>query len=338
MRSIGTYLALTSITALAACGSSGSSSSGSGSGGDDVEVAQASTGYAVAGETDPAGVAFTKSSVPLIGAFGEFSEAIDAGLSAPTEDSDISVDDIRLAPQAITIAVSDDLESIVLTVDGVDYTATLSDEVGLFDGFDSAYTFEDGDAGIYLNTSTISDSAEMVFITAATDEQILTGFDTFGFDTDPTVIDAVTGTATYDGQITLYTVSSFEDGLGTQIDGDALSGDITLTADFDGNAISGDAVFTEEVFDTDTSDFVTVSDNLTFEAAAIDGNGFSGTVSDDGEFFGDGVTLQDVTYNGNFYGAEGETVGGNLSGTIGNSEMSAPLQGAFGANASSGDE
>ena len=124
--------------------------------------------------------------------------------------------------------------------------------------------------------------------------------------TDPAVIGARTGTATYTGSGGINA---------TTIDNSSYvsaSGNATLNADFVNGTISG----TMNVSDSGHSvgGFTVPSTTVTINQGTINGNGFSGTMSLTPADF----NLQSVgtiTYSGNFYEHNGTSVAANSSGT-----------------------
>ncbi len=319
------YMWLTGLTLLTACGSSGSS------GGDEVDTTtpQASTGFAVAGQTDRASVTFTIRDVPSYEETGDYSQVVANGgvfVDDETgEETPFTLDTFELGSQDVSIGFNDDESEATLTINGNTYTLTRVIDPEEPD--DIIYEFADDTAYVGFSVTPILDfelGADSSVVTAVSGAELTnTGISTFldvlGFDTNPEAIAATTGEATYEGNLILVGTNINEEGPddGSETDPDAptqgfdgIEGALTMTANFDSNTISGNAVL-----DNDNPE-MPLTETLIFESAAITGNGFSGAVTGDGQFFEPGLSLGDVNYDGHFFGAEGESVAGTLSGEV----------------------
>ena len=314
------YAGLVGISALTACGSSGSATDTT------VPVSQASTGFAVAGQAARGGVTFTKRGMASYFETGDFSGFVAAGPFS-TEEIEYTVDSFALASNDITVAVSDDEEEVIFTIDGATYT--LARYVDPEEPDDLIYVFADENGYAGVKFVAISDFVDIFIADVTLTDQTTLVLDVMGFDTDPSVIAAESGTATYLGQVSFTgeRLSTVDPDNPDEGGFDGISGELTLTADFGASNISGSAVL------ENGSDETPLVETVTFQDAAINGNGFSGSVTSDEAFFGPGQSLGDVTFSGNFYGPNGETVAGSITGEVLiNGEDPLLLLGYFGAN------
>ncbi len=303
MKNIAKYAGLVSISALTACGSSGSGTDTT------VPVAQASTGFAMAGQTERGGVTFTKRGMASYFETGDFSGFVAAGPFSD-EEIDYTVDSFALASNDITVAISDDEEEVIFTIDGATYT--LARYIDPEEPDDILYIFADDNGYAGIQFIAISDFVDIFVADVTLTDETTFVLDVMGFDTDPSIIAAESGTATYLGEVSIIGERlSTVDPDSTDVAGfDEISGELTLTADFGASNISGSAIL------ENGADDMPLVETVTFENAAINGNGFSGSVTSDDEFFMPGQSLGDVTYSGNFYGPNGETVAGSITGEM----------------------
>ena len=130
---------------------------------------------------------------------------------------------------------------------------------------------------------------------------VQSGYIVYGFDTDPSTIGAETGSAYYSGTIR---ANGYQDA-----NVSSASGNMTLSANFDSNTINGN-------FNLSNLSGMTGTENYTMQSTAITGNGFSGNITVTDGSLQSGQTLQNGGYQGNFYGAAAEAVGGTINMTI----------------------
>ena len=185
------------------------------------------------------------------------------------------------------------VELVVQTQDSLYARAGVGDDqIALFSQFGNSDVVD----GYYLRVVEDGDFTESLFVA--------------GFDTDPTVISAASGSATYRGDVEFNMYRN-------QLNADG-KGRFLIVADFDGQTISGDlAVQVDGIGHDGNADVDIIPTgliNLSLEPTPITQNGFSGTiVVADGELNG---TLNSGSYDGRFFGAAGEAVGGGISGSI----------------------
>ncbi|WP_411889867.1 transferrin-binding protein-like solute binding protein [Yoonia sp. SDW83-1] len=351
MTRLNLFAGTAALLMLVACGSSGSDS--------DTPTPtnvtpQASSGFAVAGETSRGNVTFTIRNAPSYDQEGDFSQIVANGgdfEDADGEEIPFTLDSFELGSQNVSIAFNDDETEVTLTINGTDYQ--LERVIDPEEPEALLYSFESDSVLVGLNIAALSSffdlgtTEEVVTIVAASEITNTTDtfvLDVFGFDTDPTLIQATTGTATYTGNAFIFGTnindSGPDDGMDTDPNApaegfDGLEGTINLTADFDDSSIGGFATFTNDPLD----DEPLLTETVTFEDTAITGNGFSGSLTSDEQFFEEGVTFGDVTYDGNFYGAEGENIAGAISGDLIVEGAGAPvlMLGVFGGTANATD-
>ena len=291
------------LLALAACGGGGG-----GTGGGGVTVTpQASTGFAQSGDAIRGNVTFTPNNAGrLVKTNGTLSPG-----SIPIEVRFLSTgvrnNNTTTFPEGtIRVVIDGQTKSLLrnsstsnfyvsYTGGTLDYDARY-EVTGEVDNADGTIV----QAGLleFINSASVSSSGHIVF----------------GFDTNPTTIAAETGTATYTGTIR---ANGYQ---GNNVS--SASGNVTLNADFTGDTVSGN-------FNLSTLNGMTGAESYTMNTGDISGNGFDGTISVVGSLQS-GQTLQSATYDGNFYGADAEAVGGTIFMTIiDGMETPIYIQGAF---------
>lgn len=266
---------------------------------EETQQALASIGFA-AEDVDVDGVTFTLRTIKAISVDKGVVSLVDADITGRLDETD--------AGPVATVTIGDQ-EYILpyLENNGVFSNDTvqlsLDDLPALSVGF--LTTIEDGFDTEDLSTASLSISQFVV-----------------GFDTDPAEIAGRTGSMTYNGGVSTVLIQQDEtavNGFGTGF----AQGELTLVVNFDGDTrVSGgfnlSSDLAEEEF-TDGPGLILLPDAaFELEDVVIAGNGFTGdiTLADDGSDLGVGVTLRDATYQGQFYGVDGVTVGGIIAGTI----------------------
>lgn len=181
---------------------------------------------------------------------------------------------------------------------------------------DATYTLErasgnSGRAVLEADGNTVSLSAglpatEFVQLTslfAFVDGNLNSGYFPLGFDTDPAIIARLEGDAVFSGQMVAALRAGFSDAFGR--------GDVTMTVSFDRNMIAGGGVLIDD--QQPSADFNFDPITLRFEPTPITANGFAGTLSITSPVNG---TLNDATYDGRFFGPNGESVAGQFVGRV----------------------
>ena len=247
-------------------------------GGTTTPVTIASSGYAQAGQTIDDVETFT-----LRGADAVFTTT--------------SLAEFRKAEIKIGSPKEDD--SIDITIEGVVYN------LGLLE--DGSYEGTVGDEVTRIRTildvSPVAQSILMSWGNRDSNEFFVAKL-VVGLETDPETILQQSNVATFSGAI--VTTLSQRDSYG------AVGGLMTLDVDFTEASVSGSF----EVNEFEGSYFQVLTSDAVFilEESAITKTGFSGDITlESGDI---GATLQDATYNGTFFGAEGETAGGTFTATL----------------------
>lgn len=163
---------------------------------------------------------------------------------------------------------------------------------------------EDGQYVSFFSTLTNSNHAVGVSLFSFGNDTLDSGQFVMGYDTNPAVVGQIEGTAAYPGILNVTLRNGYDDAFG--------GGNFTLTANFDDNTVGGSG----ELRDSELSqaDFAFDPVTITFEAAQIRQNGFSGNITADPATV-DGE-LVSATYTGRFFGPEAESLGGQFNGEI----------------------
>jgi hypothetical protein len=163
---------------------------------------------------------------------------------------------------------------------------------------------QDGNDLVSLSSAIVgTDFVELTSLFAVIDGNLNSGIFARGFDTDPAIVQKMTGTADFQGGIEAAIRSGFDNAFG--------SGVLNMSVDFDGNTISGRGVLNDE--EISTADFTFDPVTIRFEQAQIDENSFAGSVSVESPLIG---TLNDATYDGRFFGPNADSVAGQFVGRI----------------------
>lgn len=202
---------------------------------------------------------------------------------------------------------------ITVTLNGVDYTLQRAPNN------DGPAIFEDGNDRISFGAAIRgTDFVELTSLFSVIDGTLNSGVFARGFDTNPAVVQKITGSAEFEGQMEAVLRNGFADASG--------SGNLTMSVDFDDNTISGNGVLIDEQLPI--SEFGFPPTSIRFEQTEIDENGFAGTVTVESPLPG---TLNGATYDGRFFGPNAESVGGQFVGRIdlNNSDTDTFINGGF---------
>ena len=229
-----------------------------------------------------------------------------------------------------TFAVkSDNNNSIIMTLNGVDYTLTRSGNNGGWassEGFslDSEAQAKDipiiiGGRNDKVRESVGASSPKGSFVwyntnpnrlnTSTTDfnADYRVGFATIGIETPVGVMEAQTATATYASHVDIRVIPRRAPTISNAIYR------MTMTVDFDANTILGEADSTEDIEGWGT---------VTFDQTSIDGNGFEGnfTLDETARRYHGVTDITAAIYAGNFFGPNAEDIAGvlQLNGTNAN--------------------
>jgi len=220
--------------------------------------------------------------------------------------------------------------TVTLTYDGESITLTETE--------DGDFAGANGDLiGFYQRVYNRSEGVETTFFNFNDDETKRDGFLVVGFDTHPSEVAELTGTAAYNGQLNLRIATGpnlyEEDGIYNG------AGPGSLIANFENGTIVGDFNVSDPLVTGDATPGAEDFPNATVRLRKTDilENGFDGDLEvtfADGGFGNTTLTLEDGTYNGRFYGEDGISVGGQVSGTVTGGDDTYVLQGGFSANRS----
>lgn len=221
-----------------------------------------------------------------------------------------SLTSIGPGSQQITISNQTDPNTIIVRVDGTDYTLT---------GTPGAHSYsEPGVFAIYLNTvdTTVDGQARLLVLQS----QGVSGDDltqhinlaVVGMETDPAEITPLSGSATFNG--TAH-ISVFHDRTGTASQ-DVVTGygegAVALTADFSAQTIAGVMTLAEQ--SSDLGYELSPATVVTINPAPITGNGFSTTLAiNAADLHMSTITTTDL--GGKFYGPDAANVGAVFSGS-----------------------
>jgi hypothetical protein len=272
------FLALSVIlTTLAACAGAPAT--------DQATRSQASTGYATGPDDDPAAVTFTVTDTPFLM---------------------LSETDISQSQQNLTVELSEDGSTLTLVVDG--------EQIILNRNADDLFVAPGAipRAAVSIQEPSADRPVSIYFVTLNLgNEQVSAGSFAVGFDTDPNTVAATTGQVNYAG-VAVLNAAQIQDGGAEQT---VITGTFDLNADFDSpQTVSGSMSF-DAVTDVDELQFPEFS--LDILPGSISGNGFSGDIGlQDGSSLGEGRTLDDMGYDGRFYGVAAEDVAGTVAGTV----------------------
>jgi len=245
-------------------------------GGTSTPVTLSDAGYANAGDAVVGGTSYTIRQVPRV-----------VGTSQ----------DRTIEAQDIAYKIARDGDSIEITLDGTSYT--LPTAIPTY-----GYAIQDGPLLIAVNrVSTISPVAEALTIFSYNEEtDVLNDGDLIiGLDTNPATLAQEDGSATFTGELFVTLRNGDDQGFG--------QGDASLSVNFDTSQIAGTFTTTDSGF---SNTQLTVPDaTFALEQTDIDGNGFAGKIR---QLSGDtDANIIDSAYAGNFFGSQGETVGGIIS-------------------------
>lgn len=214
-------------------------------------------------------------------------------------------------------------EAYTLVVDGITYELVHAD-----DPFDSKFSRLDldargpegdwyGDAQLWYSEPDYRDE-HAVIIRHSSGSPNWRGFAVAG-NRSHQIDSTRMGTATYDQSVNAQ-IELYDSGIPTIWSRNRTrywSSDGQLTADFDAGTVT--AQFDEWSSDSlerdENGNWPGVDLSVTFEAAPITDDGFTGAVAVSGSAFGDGDYQFDVQYQGSFYGPDAEDVAGVMSGT-----------------------
>lgn len=227
-------------------------------------------------------------------------------------------ENLSLDVQDITISdLNNGNDEIAITIDG--QTFVLEGIEGT-----STFSFDDGTNLVEIFSEGITTpDASVIGVFALLDGELNAASLVIGLDTNPDVIDALSGSAEFDGVVDVTTRTGFTDGFG--------GGQIALDVDFDAMTVGGEL----EIFDIGNSSSETFIPNVTFDIAETDitGNGFETSLTFNPDESLDQLdgTIVSAGINGRFYGAEGATLGGQIFGEIDNGEGEFPtlVEGAY---------
>ena len=242
-----------------------------------------STGYAQAGDQ-------VASNTDVLAPNTKFIRQTSSGLSTRTEDIRVTI-----SPNANQVYLTIGGVSELLTLDGAVYVST-DNQTQL----DREFFFKTGDAR----------AVQTISILDVNGTTLDTAFLAIGYDTDPTEVNAQTGSATYRAGLDLYFATP---------SGAALLGDDSgqIQVNFDANTISGTFNVTPASLDLNIgAPLITIPEaTVTFNSGGINGNTFSGSAAI--TFTGTGIapTVSDLDYDGRFYGADAAAVGGQVTGS-----------------------
>jgi hypothetical protein len=286
------------LVALAACGGGGSDGGSNGGGGSASSTPQAATGFAQPTDQIRTNVLFSQP---------------DGSLMNRTDDV------VTTDAMPLTVRLSGGGQTqIYFRLDGTEYfaqTASGGDNYFLEQTVNGQRTQTTFNRQLTTPSGVVEGGYLVVRFPDTPDLDIIAGHIVYGFDTDPATIAAETGSATYTGSIR---ANGYQGG-----NVSSASGTITLNATFDStDTVSGN-------FNLGSLSGMTGAENYTLNTGDISGNGFDGTISVVGSLQS-GQTLQSATYDGNFYGADAEAVGGTIIMTIiDGAETPIYVQGAF---------
>ncbi len=284
---------------LSACGGgggggdSGGSSNGSGSNGGANVTPVASSGFATSGSTFNSNVTFTPTNA-------SYTVRERGGASS-----------VSVEPANLELVFSQNGDRLSIRVDRFNYEM---DENGPL-----AYSeISAGPTTEQLIIESVSGNGDAKLARMTSIEEFF-GDDVYfvyGFDTNPTTVTALSGTAMYTGDV--FAVANQVDN--TQRAG----GSITLNVDFNDNEVSGQ-------LNLNAFSGLTGSSVYDLSEADISGNNFSGTfVVSSSNPLDAGQSATDTIYDGRFFGTDGDAAGGGIGMTITESgEEPIYVQGAF---------
>lgn len=228
-------------------------------------------------------------------------------------------EELSLAVQDITLDDFNDRDGeLIVTIDGQTFTVVVDpDDSDLL-------LFEDENAFVSVRFL-INDfpDAQVVSVFAIIEDELNASNIAIGLDTNPTVIDARSGGAEFEGGLAVTTRTGFTDGFG--------AGRIELDVDFDTMTLDGDLI----VFDDggDNPEVRVPSVAFDIDETDITGNGFETTLTYDAASSLDKIdgTIVSTGLTGRFFGTEGSTIGGQLFGEIDNGPEAFPtlIEGAY---------
>lgn len=277
-----------SVACLAACGGNGTTSAvddvTSADGAPAIAAPLASSGYATASDTTYTGQSFR---LPVT-----------RGLDVDGADTSQTV------PVDVVVTFSDDGETAVFTINGIEVETDRSGS----DSFSGTNADGNGAEFLIFEESAVAPAwLAATGVTFAGDDRIVIALSPFGFDTDPDTIAARSGSVSYAGEV----VGALVGPSGGQFFG----AEITLTVGFNGDPnVSGAMTLDSDSFDDPFFDGELV---IELNETAISGNGFSGTASlATTAALDPGHSMSDATYDGTFFGVDGQAIGGTMGATF----------------------
>ena len=241
----------------------------------------------------------------------------EGNLSRPLEDRDV------------TINITETSGLVTVTIDDVVYDLVFDQ------GRDSTFRFDDFLNDAVLRREYFPDpNVEYVYL-AFTEfappfrmgiADGSAGFYTIGYQTDPTITNQISGSATYEGEIDVIVAGDGRVGFG--------EGTVELVADFTSGLVSGQATI-ENGFVANVpipTDLYVPPTTINLEEAKLANGAFEGglTVASGGNLpFG--ATFDSGTYEGEAYGPLADGLGGQITGTwkYSDGETAYTMQGAF---------
>ena len=215
---------------------------------------------------------------------------------------------VKLKPQTITMSISRDGETVYINQNHKDFALTYNPTTGRYEDISSGYAaFLSRE---YVATNTVETVYFGVYEPSTHSTNYLNdGYFVVGYKTNPVQIDALTGSAIFNGHTDLEMRTDTRHGYG--------HGAVSLTANFDTNTIGG----VMKVINSGKLNAQFTMPNTSFavtptNATNITGNQFSASMTATvTPTPGINMTINPTTMNGHFYGSGGTGIGATFAGT-----------------------